>query len=141
VKRFDLTFLALVAAQAMHSIEEYIGRLYDVFPPARFVSSLIASDRRAGFMVFNVALVTFGLWCFLWPVRRRWAIAVPLGWLWVIIELINGIGHPLWTLAQGGYTPGVITAPALFALACYLGYQLLRDDAPAEPNHPHPRGT
>ena len=49
---------------------------------------------------------------------------VLLAWAWVIIELVNGIGHPLWTLRQGGYTPGVGTAPILLVLALYLATQL-----------------
>jgi hypothetical protein len=44
----------------------------------------------------------------------------------VAIETINGIGHPLWSLRQGGYTPGVATAPVLLILAINLARQLLR---------------
>jgi hypothetical protein len=124
--RLKLTFIALVMAQMAHSVEEYSGRLYDVFPPARFVSGLVSSDRQRGFVIINVALAAFGLWCFLVPLRRQWPVAVPLAWLWVGIELINGIGHPLWSLREGGYTPGLITAPLLLMLALYLGQQLLR---------------
>jgi len=51
--------------QAAHSIEEYFGRLYEVFPPARFVSGLISQDLQLGFIFFNLALVAFGVWCWL----------------------------------------------------------------------------
>jgi uncharacterized membrane protein len=51
---------------------------------------------------------------------------VPLAWAWVTVETINGIGHPLWTLLQGKYTPGVGTVPLLLVLAIYLGIQLSR---------------
>jgi hypothetical protein len=122
--RFELSFLMLVAIQAAHSLEEYVGRLYDVFPPARFVSGLISHDLKLGFVIFNVGLLLFGLWCFLWPVRRRWPSAVPLVWFWIAIELINGIGHPLWSLIELRYTPGVATAPFLLVLALYLAQQL-----------------
>jgi len=44
----------------------------------------------------------------------------------VTLEAINGIGHLLWTLRQGGYTPGVGTAPVLLILAIYLARQLRR---------------
>jgi hypothetical protein len=124
VTRFQLSFLALVATQAAHSVEEYVGRLYDVFPPARVVSGLISQDLERGFVIFNGALVTFGLWCFVGPVRGHWPSAIPLVWFWVVIELINGIGHPLWTLAERRYTPGVATAPLLLFLALYLARQL-----------------
>ena len=122
--RIQWTFFALVAAQALHSLEEYTFRLYEVFPPARFVSGLISRDPQRGFVVFNVALVAFGLWCYLWPVRRQWSSASLLAWLWVDIEPINGIGHPIWSLNQRGYTPGVATAPLLLFLALYLARQL-----------------
>ena len=122
--RFQLSFLALVATQGAHSVEEYLGHLYDVFPPARAVSGLISQDLERGFVIFNVALITFGLWCFIGPVRGQWPSAIPLVWLWVVIELINGIGHPLWTLAERSYTPGVATAPFLLFLALYLAWQL-----------------
>jgi uncharacterized protein with HXXEE motif len=122
--RVEWTFLALVTTQALHSVEEYAFRLYDVFPPARFVSGLISDNRERGFLIFNVGLVAFGVWCYLWPVRRHAASAVSLGWLWVGIELINGVGHPIWSLIERGYTPGVVTAAALLPLALLLARQL-----------------
>lgn len=127
--RFQSSFLLLVAIQAAHSVEEYVGRLYDVFPPARCVSGLIAQDRERGFVIVNVALVTFGLFAFLWPVRRQWPSAVPLAWFWVVIELLNGIGHPLWSLVQRRYKPGVATAPLLLVVAIYLARRLSTDRA------------
>jgi hypothetical protein len=122
--RFKLTFGALVLAQAAHSVEECVGRLWESFPPAHFVSGLISDDRAWNFAALNVALVAFGIRCFLWPVRRGWPSAVYLGWVWVVLETINGIVHPVWTLREGGYTPGVATAPVLLALAVYLACQL-----------------
>jgi len=124
--RFQRAFGALVLAQAAHSVEEYVGRLWESFPPARFLTGLISQDLRLGFLVINVSLVAFGMWCFFWPVRRGWPSAVPLAWGWVAIQLINGIGHPLWTVEQGGYTPGVATAPLLLALSVYVAVQLTR---------------
>ena len=124
MSRTTTTFGALVLAQAAHSIEEYVGRLWESFPPARFLTGLISADRPLAFLILNIALVAFGVWCFLWPVRRKWPSATALMWLWIVIEMINGVGHPLWSLRQGGYTPGVLTAPVLLALALYLAYQL-----------------
>jgi hypothetical protein len=48
----------------------------------------------------------------------------------VVIETINGIGHPFWSLRQGGYTPGVLTAPLLLVLAIHLARQLRRRGPP-----------
>ena len=75
--RFKMTFGALVLAQSAHSVEEYVGHLWESFPPARFATSLISSDLERGFILINVFLVAFGLWRFFWPVRHAWAIAVP----------------------------------------------------------------
>ena len=126
MSRFQLTFGALVLAQAAHSIEEYFGHLWESFPPARFLTSLVSSNPERGFVLLNVALFSFGLWCFIWPVRRNWPVAISLAWFWVVIEVINGIGHPLWSLRQGGYTLDLATAPVLLLLAVYLAHQLRR---------------
>lgn len=111
-------------AQAAHSVEEYVGRLWESFPPARFLTGLIAQDLERGFLVINASMLVFGVWCWLWPVRRGWPSAVYLAWAWVVVQVINGIGHPLWTLRQGSYTPGVATAPVLLVLAVYLANQV-----------------
>lgn len=90
-----------------------------------------------GFLVANVAIVTFGVWCFLWPVSRRWPSATGIATGWAIVELINGVGHPLWSLRQRGYTPGVGTAPILLVLALVL-LASLRDERGL---HPRARAT
>jgi hypothetical protein len=119
-----MAFGALVLAQAAHSVEEYVGRLWETFPPARFLTGLVSQDQEQGFLLINVALVAFGVWCFVWPIRRDWPTAPLLAWIWVTIEVINGVGHPLWSLRMGGYTPGVATAPVLLVVALYLARQL-----------------
>jgi hypothetical protein len=119
-----MAFGALVLAQAAHSVEEYLGRLWESFPPARFLTGLISRDLETGFLVINIGLVAFGVWCFIWPVRHGWRSAIPLAWFWVTIQIINGVGHPLWSIRQGGYTPGVATAPLLLILALHLAWRL-----------------
>ena len=131
MSRFQMTFGALVLAQAAHSIEEHVGHLWESFPPARYAAGLISADLERGFLIGNVSLVAFGLWCFMWPVRHTWTVAIPLAWFWAVIETINGISHPLWSLGKGGYTPGLATAPVLLFLALYLARQLR--SAPHEP--------
>ncbi|HEX4972261.1 MAG TPA: HXXEE domain-containing protein [Steroidobacteraceae bacterium] len=114
------TFGALVLAQAAHSTEESIGQLWVSFPPARFVSGLVATNPEHGFVFLNICIVALGAWCYFWPVRRQWRIATPIIWLWTVVEMINGVVHPSWSILQRGYTPGVITAPVLLVLALYL---------------------
>lgn len=125
-RRFQLAFGLLVLAQAAHSVEEYAGRLWESFPPARFLTGLVSDDLERGFLVINIGLVAFGLWCFLWPIRQDWPSARLFAVFWIAIQLVNGVGHPLWSVSQGGYTPGVATAPVLLIIAVYLATQTVR---------------
>jgi hypothetical protein len=132
--RSQLVFLFLILAQGAHSIEEYVTKLYEMFTPARFVSSLVSNDLALGFLVFNGAPVTFGLWCWAVPVRSGWHAARGLVWFWVILELGNGIGHSALALSRGGYFPGVMTAPLLLLFAAWMAVLL----APGRPSS-HPK--
>jgi hypothetical protein len=116
-RRSQLAFLLLVLAQAAHSAEEYVARLYDTFGPARFVSSLVSSDPSFGFLVVNTGLVAFGVWCWAVPVRSGWRSGRRLVWFWALLELGNGFGHLVLALARGSYFPGAFTAPLLLVLA------------------------
>ena len=119
-RRIQLVFLCLILSQAAHSVEEYVTKLYEVFAPARFVSSLISNDLALGFLIANAALVAFGLWCWAVPVRSGWRVARGFIWFWTILELGNGLGHSFLALSRGGYFPGVITAPLLLLFAVWL---------------------
>jgi Protein of unknown function with HXXEE motif len=122
----QMTFLLLVAAQVAHAMEEYIFALYDVFPVVHAVSSLVGRDPGVGFIVLNSLVVSFGIWCYLIPIRSGWASARILMWLWVCLEFINGLAHPVLALRAGGYFPGVATAPLLFFLSIVLAACLVR---------------
>jgi len=118
--RIKIAFVALVLTQIAHSVEEYAFRFYVVFPPARLLNELLPGFTRPGFVIFNILLACFGLWCFFFRVRpvtksaRRWI------WLWVVIELFNGFGHPGWAIAARTYIPGLATSVVLLGLAAYL---------------------
>ncbi len=122
--RPQLTFAALVFTQAVHSLEEYAGRLWEDFPPARFLTGVVSQDRELGFIIINVSLVALGAWCFWWPVRRAWPSAARFMWLWAGLQGINGVGHVIWTALQRRYTAGAATAPMLLMLALALVWQL-----------------
>jgi hypothetical protein len=113
-------FLGLVLLQALHSVEEYTFKFFEVFPPAQLLNNIWPGIARPGFIVFNAALVLLGLWCFFRRVRPGAASARAWAWLWVAIELYNGVGHPIWAVAIRGYNPGLASAPLLLALAVYL---------------------
>jgi len=123
--KIRIAFLLLVITQALHSVEEYFGRLWEVFPSARMLSGLVSDDLKTGFVIINAGLFVFGLWCVLFAVRKDYALAPALIWFWIIIEIINSVGHPLWALYERSYVPGVATAPFLLILAIYLARQLL----------------
>jgi hypothetical protein len=119
-RRRHLVFLFLILAQGAHSVEEYVTKLYEVFPLTRFVSGLVSSDLGLGFLVLNTALVLFGLWCWAVPVRSGWRAAGGLVWFWTILEIANGIGHCALAWLRSGYFPGIVTAPLLLVVAVWL---------------------
>jgi hypothetical protein len=125
-RRFRFAFLFLILAQAAHSIEEYATRLYEVFAPARFVSSLVSDDLSLGFLAVNTALVAFGLWCWAVPIRSGWKAARGLAVFWTLLEFSNGMGHFALAISRGGYFPGVATAPLLLLSAAWLAILLAR---------------
>lgn len=122
--RSRAAFLILIVAQAAHSIEEYVFRLFDVFAPARFVSGLVSSDLASGFAIVNAALVLFGLWCYVARVRPAHAASQAFAWFWTLLEFGNGTGHTLLAISRGGYFPGVGTAPVLLGVSLYLAVRL-----------------
>jgi len=126
-RRVQTAFLALVLAQAAHSVEEYVFRLYEVFQPARLVSGLVSADVRVGFAILNVSIVSIGLLCYFYRVRPGHPSARGWVWFWIIFELVNGIGHSFLALVRRAYFPGVVTAPILFAVALYLAFRLAEE--------------
>ena len=125
-RRSQFAFLFLILAQAAHSVEETAFRLYEVFAPARFISSLLSDDPATGFAIGNAALVLFGLWCYIARVQAGHPSAKGWVWLWILIEFCNGLTHPAVALMRGTYFPGVVTAPVLLALSVYLALRMLR---------------
>ena len=81
--RSRFAFLILVLVQAMHSVEEYVFKLYDVFAPARFVSGLVSDDLPTGFAVVNIGFVALGTWCYLARVQAG-------AWLGSVVGLAVG---------------------------------------------------
>ena len=113
-------FLSLVLIQGFHSIEEYIGELWNIFPPAAFLCGLISDNLEVGFLIINIGLFLFGLICWFYIIRKEFPLAKIIIWFWISIEILNGIVHPIWTIMQKKYTPGIITSPLLLLIAIYL---------------------
>ena len=116
-RRSRIAFLVVIAAQAAHSVEEYAFRLYDVFPPARFVSGLFSADLARGFAIGNVLLVLSGVACCVVAFRDR-----PVARTRVVLGAprdSNRISRTFFALLARSYFPGVATAPLLIgASAC-----------------------
>lgn len=120
-----ITFLFLVLAQGLHSIEEYRGRLWDNLPPARFLCSLVSDDLEKGFIILNLLLFLVGMLCCLLTFWNK--INSMIIWLWTVIEMTNGVTHPAWAVYTQAYAPGMFTSPILLLLAVYLAKQLSSD--------------
>nr|MBA3674256.1 hypothetical protein [Chitinophagaceae bacterium] len=77
-KEIKIAFLALVLMQALHSIEEYIGRLWEIYAPAIFISSLVSKNHEAGFVIINIGLFIFGILVWFAAVRNYLFAVVPI---------------------------------------------------------------
>src|SRR5215472_2725178 len=120
-------FWLLGLAQAAHSIEEMIAKLYDFM--------WIATERlglpRMGMTATTFAVVNMTIIAFLLGVapfvaaRRPWALAIA--WVAAVIEVLNGSGHLAGTVVFGGYVPGAATAPLLIIAGIALLSALHRD--------------
>lgn len=126
IHRIRIAFLLLILSQGLHSVEEYYGQLWERLAPARFLSSLVSSNPEKGFVIINIGLFVLGIVSWLLAFQKN-RLAVPvLLWIWIVIEMINGIGHPFWCIVAGRYVPGVITAPFLLLLSIYLIRNVVR---------------
>lgn len=117
----------MILAQAAHSVEECRYRLYEVWPPARWVAGLFSRDLALGFAIGNVLLVLFGLWCYFMRVRPDRASARAWAWFWTVLEGANGTGHLLLAAVNAGYFPGAATAPLLLGLSAWLALLVSED--------------
>jgi hypothetical protein len=127
--KIRVSFLILVVLQALHSMEEYTFKFYDVFPPMVFLYRNAPQMARPAFIVFNLLLVTAGLIClfvWVWPGRRG---ARTIVLVWIGMESFNLVAHLTWAILIRGYNPGLVTVIGFAPLVIYLSYQLIR--APA----------
>ena len=124
-------FLVLIAVQTLHSVEEFIFKFYEVFPPMRLLYRDAPSLAGPAFIIANVVLVMVGLICLLrWvrPARRGARVVV---WAWVGGEAFNVIAHCAWAIHVRGYNPGMMTVFWFVPVVAYLSYLLRRAPAHA----------
>jgi hypothetical membrane protein len=128
--RIRFTFLILVLAQALHSAEEYISRFWEKFPPARILSDMVSVNTKKGFIIINVSLFLLGILTWLMiTLNRNKKQFLPVIWFFIIIEFINGIGHPLWGILAGHYVPGLATSMLLFGVNIFLTMQVIKSSS------------
>src|SRR5260370_35881386 len=108
------TFLLLVILQASHSVEEFIFRLYERFPPMRFLYQNAPHLAKPAFAISNALLVLIGAVClYYWvqPARRGARLVV---WIWIIIESLNVIAHLVWPALIVGLDTALVTTGFVF---------------------------
>ena len=127
-KSIRVTFLLIALTQGLHSIEESIGKLWDVYPPATYLSGLVSSDLKKGFIIINVTLFVVLMTTWLATFNKSFSVKGFL-WFWTVLEMINGIGHSAWAIIEGSYVPGLATAPVLLFLALRLARLLLKSNS------------
>lgn len=119
-------FLVLIVLQALHSIEEFIFKFYEVFPPMVLLYRNAPHLARPAFIMFNALLVLVGLTClfrWVWPARRG---ARTVVWAWIGGEAINALAHLVWAILIRGYNPGLMTGLGFVPVVVYLSYLLRR---------------
>ena len=127
-------FLLMIIMQAIHSVEEFIFKLYDVFPPMQFIYRQAPSLAKPAFVAFNLLLILCGLVCFFYWVRPAREGAKGVIWVWVVIQLATVAGHVIWVALSGGYHPGLATVGLFIPVVAYVMYAMRRASSRPPPN-------
>ena len=107
--------------KGLYSIEEYVGKLWENLPPASMRCSLVYDNLATGFLIINIGPIVFGLWSWLYPVRKNYFYAPFLVGFWIVLEPINGMHRTsYWVDRTKSHTPGIVTAPIFLVVAVVL---------------------
>ena len=106
---------ALVVAEWLHGFEDYVSGFYQTFPlysisPEFFVTLTLALLLLLAALIPSVAH------------GRPWA--RRLAKFWAVVEILNGAGHIMLVILEGGHYPGMWTAPLLLFFGAALGRSL-----------------
>src|SRR5260370_25375567 len=107
-------FLLLIILQAIHAAEEFIFRIYERFPPMRFLYQNAPYLAKPAFAIFNTVLVLVGMGCFYYwvqPARKGVRVVV---WVLIIIESLNLVAHLVWAVLIGGSNPRFVYGGLIF---------------------------
>lgn len=109
------------AAQTIHFIEELRSGFAASFPGMFGLAPIPTGV----FLGFNLAWI--GIWIVSVPgllAGHRWALFAAF--FLALAGLLNGVAHPLLTLINGAYFPGLYTSSLVFLASIFLLHHLLR---------------
>ena len=119
-ERLERSFLAGLAVQCLHFGEEFLAGFHQRFPPLFG----LAAWSPGFFVAFNL------FWIAVWllslaALRQGRRLALwPISF-YVLAMLLNGVAHPVLAAMEGGYFPGLLTAPLAAAMGVWVGARLL----------------
>jgi hypothetical protein len=113
-------------SQGAHSVEEYFSKLWEVLYPAKIMCNLVSNDPDIGFIIINTGLFIVGFLSWIYISEKNNSKSLTLLLIFLTIEIINGIGHPLWALFKMQYEPGLFSALIILLLDIYLIRQLFK---------------
>lgn len=120
-----IAYPSLIFLQAIHSAEEFKDDFMGRCPLTQKINHRHPRFSKTLFLSFSTLLLSLGLigfFAFIEPQRNGWQIII---WLWVIGEILNSVGHSLWSLYTKKTNPGLVTALLLFPLEALLVYLLI----------------
>ena len=127
-RKIQSAFLLLVIVQAIHSVEEFIFRFYERFPPMTFIYQNAPQLARPAFAISNALLFLIGLICFYYWVQPARKAANLVVWIWIILESSNVVAHIVWAVLIGGYNPGLVTGLLFLPVLIYLCRLMIRSN-------------
>ena len=120
-KNFANLFIAALAWQALHFIEELATGFYVQYP--QFLG--LEPWPLLFFLFFNEFWLGVWLLCLVF-IYRGWRPAWMPIWFFALGMTLNGIAHPALALATDGYFPGLVTGPICGVFGIVLLHWLLR---------------
>jgi len=127
-KRILFIYSIGIVVQILHFFEEYSTGFQTRFP---VFFGYQWSDNL--YVAFN------SIWLFLfflatWGVYKKVRLAYIIVWFFALIAGIgNGLFHPVVSIFQGGYFPGLITSPFLLVIGILLVRELTKKSVTVRP--------
>lgn len=111
-----IVFIILTVTLFIHLLEEIFTGFRTKFPFGEIPKKL--------FISINIALYMYSLLTIFLLINRL-PIAIPFVWFFVILQILNILGHIIFMVKNKGYFPGGYTTLPLGAASIYLIYLLM----------------